>query len=285
MKGEGPPVVPPDAARVAVVIVSWNSREDLVPCLRSLAAVTLPLEVVVVDNASADGSAAVARGLLPAGRVIEAGANLGFGRASNLGWRATGAPQVLFLNPDAEVRPGALEAMSARLEARPEVGIVGPLTKTPDETPQLSFGPDLTLLAEWRQRRLVRGVEARDPRVLERVGSLVAREHEPAWVSASCLLARRSLLERLHGFDEQFFLYEEDVDLCLRARQAGSRVLFTPAAQVVHRRGRSMDRALGRARREYDRSHLLYYRKHHGGWRTGLLYLSLLVRGRAGVRS
>ena len=271
----------PAEPRVAVVVVSWNSREDLPRCLRSLEASSLPLEIVVVDNASADGSAGVARTALPSARVIEAGANLGFGRASNLGWRATSAPYVLFLNPDAEVAPTAIEVMAGVLDTRPQVGIVGPRTRNADGTPQLSFGPDLTPLSEWRQRRLVRGVRARDPHVFGQVESLSAREHEPAWVSASCLLTRRPLLERLDGFDERFFLYEEDVDLCVRARLAGFRVLFMPAAQVTHGLGRSMERAGGRARDEYDRSHLLYYRKHLGVVRASVLRLFLALRAAA----
>jgi N-acetylglucosaminyl-diphospho-decaprenol L-rhamnosyltransferase len=270
-----------DEPRVAVVVVSWNSREDLPGCLRSLEAGGQPLEVVVVDNASADGSAAAAREALPSARVIEAGANLGFGRASNLGWRATRAPYVLFLNPDAAIAPGAIEVMAGVLDTRPEVGIVGPRTRNADGTPQLSFGPDLTPLSEWRQRRLVRGVRARDPHLLAEVEALSAREHEPAWVSASCLLTRRALLERLDGFDERFFLYEEDVDLCLRARKAGFRVLFLPRAHLIHGLGRSMERAGSRARDAYDRSHLLYYRKHLGvGW-TALLRVYLALHGAA----
>jgi GT2 family glycosyltransferase len=250
------------APTVAVVVVSWNSRDDLPAGLRSLQAVTLPLEVVVVDNDSGDGSAALVRQDFPGVRVLEAGANLGFAAASNRGWRATSAPLVLFLNPDAQVAPGAVEALCRVLERRPEVGIVGPATFNPDGTPQVSFGRDLTPPREWRQRRLVRGVAARDPRTLLEVLALCSREREPDWVSGSCLLARRSLLEQLGGFDERFFLYEEDADLCRRARQAGAHVVFTPAARVVHRLGTSMDRSGGRAALEYDRSHRLYYRKH-----------------------
>lgn len=253
---------PSRTALVAVVVVSWNSRDDLPAALRSLETTTLPLEVVVVDNASEDGTPEVVRRDFPTVRLIEAGANLGFATACNLGWRATSASLVLFLNPDAVLTPGALEALHAILARRPEVGIVGPLTRNPDGTAQVSFGRDLTPWTEGRQRRLVRGVAARDPAVLREVEALCAHEHEPDWVSGSCLLARRSLLERLSGFDEQFFLYEEDADLCRRARQAGARVVFTPSAWVVHRLGRSMGRSGGRAAREYDRSHRLYYRKH-----------------------
>lgn len=262
---------------VAVVVVSWNSRDDIPTCLRSLAAVSLPLEVVVVDNASADGSAEAARAAAPQATVLDAGDNLGFARASNRGWRATRAPYVLFLNPDARVAPGAVEALRHVLETRPEVGIVGPLTRNADGTPQVSFGPDLTPLAEWRQRRRVRAVRARDPRAMAWLESATASEMEPAWVSGSCLLVRRRLLETLGGFDEAFFLYEEDVDLCLRARKAGSRVVFTPRAEATHGLGRSMERAGSRPRIEYDRSHLLFYRKHNGPLLTGLLRLHLAV--------
>ena len=267
-----------NARAVAVVIVSWNSRDDLVACLDSLAAVSLPLEVVVVDNASSDGSADAARAKAPQAMVIDAGENLGFARASNRGWRASRAASVLFLNPDALLTPGAVEALQGILEKRPDVGIVGPLTQNADGTPQVSFGPDLTPLREWRQRRLVRRVRARDPRALARLDETTSRELEPAWVSGSCLLARRTLLETLGGFDEAFFLYEEDVDLCLRARQAGSRVLFTPAARVLHRLGRSMEQAAARARIEYDRSHLHFYSKHNGPLLCGLLRLQIAVR-------
>jgi hypothetical protein len=261
--------------KVAVVVVAWNSREDLPTALRSLETATSPLEVVVVDNASEDGTAETVRRDFPTVRLIEAGANLGFAAASNLGWRATAAPLLLFLNPDAELLPGALEAQRAVLERRPEVGIVGPATRNPDGTAQVSFGPDLTPWNEWRQRRLVRGVARRDPAVLREAEALCAREHEPAWVSGSCLMVRRSLLERLGGFDEEFFLYEEDADLCRRARQAGARVVFTPAARVVHHLGRSMERSRGRAALEYERSHRLYYRKHAGPLSRAVLALWL----------
>ena len=266
------------ARRVAVVVVSWNSAPDLPACLQSLAALTLHAEVVVVDNASTDGSAEAARATLPSATVIEGGENLGFARASNRGWRATTAPFVLFLNPDAMLEPGAVEALMALLETRADVGIVGPATRNADGTPQVSFGPDLTPLSEWRQRRLVRGVRARDPEVLRAVEATMAHEHEPDWVSGSCLLARRTVLERLSGFDERFFLYEEDVDLCVRARQSGFRVVFTPTARVTHGLGRSMEKAPLRARLEYDRSHLLYYRKHRGWLATlGLRFFLLLT--------
>jgi GT2 family glycosyltransferase len=104
-------------------------------------------------------------------------------------------------------------------------------------------------------------------------------EHEPAWVSGSCLLTRRAHLETIGGLDEGFFLYEEDVDLCVRVTRLGYQVLFTPAGEVLHHKGRSMAKALERARLEYHRSHLRYYRKHRGPVDVALLRAYLAVLG------
>jgi GT2 family glycosyltransferase len=180
------------------------------------------------------------------------------------------------------VRPRLVVALLARLEALPEVALIGPRTVDGDGVIQVSFGPPLTPLREWGQRRLVRGVKARRPRALARAEALAAHEHEPAWVSASCLLARRDALLAVNGFDEGFFLYEEDVDLCLRVGRAGWGVRFTPAATVVHHLGRSMARTPHRARLEYHRSHLRYYRKHNGLNATLVLRAYLTVAGIAG---
>jgi GT2 family glycosyltransferase len=265
---------------VAVVVVSYNTREDLGACLRSLASpAATTLEVVVVDNASEDGSAAAARAERSDARVIENPENVGFAAGANRGWRETKAPFVLFLNSDAEVQAGSIDALAAVLEARPDVGIVGPRTLGADGRIQVSTGPRLTPLSEWSQRRLVVGVREGRPEALREAEFRHAREHEPFWVSGSCLLVRRSALEHVSGFDEDFFLYEEDVDLCARVRAAGWRVVFTPAATVRHRLGRSMEQAGSRPRLEYHRSHLRYYRKHNAALSTAALRIVIAVRG------
>lgn len=266
-------------AKVAVVVVSFNTREDLLRCLGSLGVVTTPLEVVVVDNASADGSADAVRRAFPRAEVITSDANEGYAKANNRGWRATSAPFVLFLNSDAEVPAGTVETLLEMLEKRPSVGIVGPRTVGTDGTLQVSSGPDLTPLAEWHQRRLVRGVETKDPAALAAAAERTSTEHEPVWVSGSCLLTRRAHIEAVGGFDEAFFLYEEDVDLCVRVGRLGYRVLFVPSAKVLHHKGRSMARVPDLARFEYHRSHLLYYRKHRGRVIVTFLRAYLAVLG------
>jgi hypothetical protein len=265
--------------QVTIVIVSYNTRDDLLRCLGSLSHISSPIEVVVVDNASEDGSAEAAREAFPTAQVIASPANEGYSKANNRGVRATRAPFVLLLNSDTEVRPRAVETLVEVLRTRPEVGVVGPRTVDSLGSIQVSSGPDLTPLAEWKQRRLVRGVERGDRGALAFAGTRYSREHEPAWVSGACLLTRRAQLEALGGLDEAFFLYEEDVDLCVRIGRLGFRVLFTPAAEVLHHRGRSMARNPARARFEYHRSHLIYYRKHHGGLRVALLRAHLAALG------
>lgn len=269
-----------DPPKVSAIVVSYNTRDDLGRCLASLRAhVTLPIEVVVVDNASTDRSVEAVRRDFPTARLLALDTNRGFSAANNEGRRASQAAYLLALNSDAEVTPGAVEAMAGLLDARPAVGLVGPKTRNPDGTIQVSFGPDLTPLAEWRQRRLVRGVRARDPFALREAEAQAAEEHQPAWVSGSCFLARRQALEAVGGFDEGFFLYEEDADLGLRLRRAGWTVLYTPAAEVRHLLGRSMDQTPERSRLEYHRSHLRYYRKHNRPIWTAVLRVYITALG------
>jgi GT2 family glycosyltransferase len=269
--------------RVSAVIVSFNTREHLLRCVGALEAhVSLPLEVIVVDNASHDGSVAALRAAHPSARVVENGANLGFAAACNRGLREARAAYCLLLNSDAEVCAGAVEALAAALDERPEVGIVGPRTVGPDGGPQVSFGPDLTPLAEWRQRRLVVALREGRPAAVREVEDLSAREQEPVWVSGSCLLARKAAFDAVGGLDERFFLYEEDVDLCLRVRAAGWRILYTPRALVRHHLGKSMETAPALSRLEYDKSHLRFYAKHRGLGARALLRLYLAGSAAAG---
>jgi GT2 family glycosyltransferase len=268
-------------AVVTIVVVSYNTRERLLACLDAVAArLSLSHEVIVVDNASADGSAAAVRGRFPAAVVIENAENVGYSRANNQGLRQGRGRYALVLNSDAEVAAGCVERLAAVLDERADVGIVGPRTRFPDGRIQVSFGPMLSPRAEWRQRRLVRGVQRGDADTLREVEAMASVEHEPAWVSGSCLLARRAAIDAVGLFDEGFFLYEEDVDLCVRVRAAGWRIVFTPAAEVVHHLGSSMS-AAGPGL-EYHRSHLRFYGKHQGWGARLALRSGLAVRGGAG---
>jgi GT2 family glycosyltransferase len=274
------------SADVSAVVVSFNAREELLLCLRSLEAQPERLlEVLVVDNASSDGSAAAVREAFPRFRVLENPANLGFANANNRALREARGRYALVLNSDARLCPGALATLARYLDAHPQVALVGPRTRDAAGGIQVSFGPPLRPLDEWRQGRLVRGVKAGREWARREAERLAAVEREPFWVSGSCFLARLDALQAVGFFDEGFFLYEEDADLCLRLRQAGWHIVYTPEAEVVHRLGASMEQAPALARIEYQKSHLRYYAKHNGALLLALLrgYLALAAALRLGA--
>lgn len=265
---------------ISVVIVSYNAREELDACLSSVYERSPPpeLEVIVIDNASTDGSAAMVRERFPRVTVLESSDNLGFARASNVAWRRARNPLVLFLNSDTSVPKGALERMADKMERDPEIGALGPLLKNPNGTIQMSFGNMMSLSAELRQKILDAGYrDGRGP-LRGYVEARHAKERDVDWVSGACLLTRRELLEKINGFDEEFFLYSEDVDLCARLRAEGYRIVFTPDVEVIHHRGSSASKDRDNAFVESQRSRLHFYRKHYGQPRLGLLKLYMTTK-------
>ncbi len=267
-------------ARLAIVIVTFESRQEIDDCLESLTThpPALEHEIVVVDNASTDGTVGHVRQRWPQIRLLETGANLGFGRGSNAGIRATAGDLVLLLNPDARVPAGAIDRLAAQLMAQPDVAIVGPRIVDPAGRAELSFGAMISPLAELRQKVLVIGSDRGLPLVGALVARMTRRSKDVDWVSGGCLLGRRADIEAVGLFDERYFLYTEDVDLCAAVRARGKRVQFAADVDIVHLRGRS-GRSDRRARNAaYRRSHLAFYAKHHPGW-SRLLVLYLKLRG------
>lgn len=251
---------------LSIVIVSFNARADLVRCLQSLhdAPPSASHEIVVVDNASTDGSADAARAW-PDVRVVETGENLGFARGNNVGIRASRGARLLLLNSDTLVPPGAIDTLMAALDAHPDVAVVGPRLVDADGRAELSFGRMVGPLAQMQQKRAQHGD----------VDALTRAERFPDWVTGACLLVRRADAEAVGLLDERYFMYLEDVEFCAAIRARGRRILFTPAAQVTHVRGRSAP-TRGASKALYHRSLLTFYRKHHPLWAPLLsLYLRL----------
>jgi GT2 family glycosyltransferase len=255
---------------VSIVIVSYNARADLERCLESLAAAppAAAHEVIVVDNGSSDGSAAAARAA--GGRVIEAGGNVGFARANNIGIRASTGANLLLLNSDTIVPAGAVDRLLAELDHEPDVAIVGPRLVDGTGRAELSFGPMIGPANELRQKwRAAGDVETR-----------TRARHYPDWVSGACLLVRRADAEAAGLLDERYFMYTEDVDFCAAIRARGRRVLFAPGVEVVHLRGRSRASAPAATEQAYRRSQIAFYEKHHPRWAPWLkAYLRLRGRG------
>ncbi len=271
-------------------MVSYNSADTLRACVESLAG-HADLNVIVADNASTDDALGAVSDLPVT--AISTGRNGGFSFGVNAGWRAGTAPYVLILNPDARCDRDAIARMAAVLLAHPEVAAVAPRILNEDGSLQWSlrrfprlastFATALFLQRLWPRATWADEV-IRDPAVY-------GRPSRPEWVSGACLMVRRTVLERLGGLDEGFFLYCEDKDLCRRIRDVHLEVAYEPTAVCVHVGGASAPRAgllaiLAQSRVRYARLHdeppvALLQRVGIG---LGCLTHALLGRGGASAR-
>jgi N-acetylglucosaminyl-diphospho-decaprenol L-rhamnosyltransferase len=231
---------------VSVVVVNYNTREATTACLRSVidASPGVDLELIVVDNGSHDGSAAVFRERFPEATTIEAGDNLGFARAVNVGARAASGTWLLLLNPDTITLPGSLRALLDFAEAHPEYGVFGGRTLRPDGSvdPSSCWGApslwSLTMFATMLSTAFKRSPMF-DP---ESLGSWQRDSVREVPIITGCLLLMRSTdFERLGGMDEDYFLYGEDAEFSMRAGRAGLRRVVVPDAVIVHEVGGSSD--------------------------------------------
>lgn len=276
-------------ADLAVVVVDHNAGPYLTGCLRSVFANAggLEIEVVVVDNASTDGSARSAVAAYPKVELVETGSNRGFAAGVNVGIAATTAPYVFVLNPDAEIWEGTLERFVKLARERPHAAAIGPMIRSADGTvypsgrvvPSLGIAAGHALLGPfWPDNPFSRAYRL--------AGWDRTSERSVDWISGSAFLLRRAALEQVGPLDERFFLYAEEVDLFMRLREAGWQVLFTPELEVLHVGGVST----GRSRRVHlihSHSVYLYFEKHHArGWRRTLLPLArVFLRVRAELAS
>jgi N-acetylglucosaminyl-diphospho-decaprenol L-rhamnosyltransferase len=263
-----------EPADLAVVVVNYNTGDYLARALASAseAAGDAGLELVVVDNASTDGSAERAVARHPGVRLISNPENRGFAAAANQGIRATSAPFVFLLNPDAEIVAGTLGGFAKVARERPGAGAIGPVVRDPDGSvypsarriPSVAEGLGHAFLGPFVPNRWSRAytIAEWDRRT----------ERSVDWVSASCVLLRREALDAVGAFDERFFMYVEDVDLCTRLHGGGWDVLFSPELEVVHIGGVSTGGY--RSRRmvvEHSRSIYKYFVKWRSpGWRAAL---------------
>ena len=244
---------------VDVVVVSYNSAGELRSCVEPLTGLA-HVHVIVVDNASSDASLNTVADL-DLTRIARA-TNDGFAAGCNVGYRAGTAPFVLFLNPDAVIGEESLRRLVAAVARDETVGAAAPRIVHPDGSLVYSLRrfPRLrsTYARAFYLHRLLPRADWTDE--LVRDEGVYAAPHEPEWVSGSCLLVRRTALEEVNGWDEGFFLYSEDVDLCRRLWSAGWRLCYEPAATATHDGGASAPRSSLLA--VLTESRLRYARKH-----------------------
>jgi len=244
--------------RLSVVVVNWNGAGYLAACLASVCGADR--EIVVVDNASNDDSARLVGERFPGVRWLANPANLGFARAANRGLNAALGEYVLFLNPDAQANDAAIDAAIELLATRPEVGLVGVAIHDAEGRPTPTVEPFFSLAAlrrPWLER--VRAPQGDGPVEID-------------WCHGAFLLGRRRDLLELGGFDERYFLYAEDMDLCFRVHASGRSVVYLPQVSILHEGNRAGAGLLAERRAAaIFASCLEFHRRYRGPLQTGVL--------------
>jgi GT2 family glycosyltransferase len=224
------------APDLSIVIVSWNVRELLKDCLRSLrdSIDDLTFEIFVVDNDSSDGSADMVRREFPDTRLIANSDNVGFGKANNQALKMCRSRCILFLNPDTLVPEGSIEEMVRFLDRHPGVGMVGP--ELPDGRGRLLFNwsrLSLRGVAEFVVECLISTLSRARPVIL------FEQPYAVKWLTGACWLVRRDVIDQTGPFDENLFMYGEEPDFCYRVRSAGWEIYFLRHVRIVHYKGQS----------------------------------------------
>lgn len=223
-------------ANLTIIIVNWNTKEMLQHCIQSILThqSNLKVEIIVVDNASRDQSSEMLANLFPDVRLIKASDNLGFAKANNLAIPIAQAPLVLFLNPDTMVQRDSLQRMTTFLMANDTVGALGCKMINLDGKAQ---DPGL----QWETSPMTKLAEM--VMITDQTGRLLSRllpfktasgNGEVSWVNGGCLLVRKTVLDQVGPFDERFFMYAEDADICARIRQAGWKIYYLSDAEIIH---------------------------------------------------
>jgi N-acetylglucosaminyl-diphospho-decaprenol L-rhamnosyltransferase len=279
--------MPPQEAAWAAVVVNYEAGDLLDACVSSLLADDQagPPEVVVVDNGSTDGSVATLRAARPEVRVVVPGHNLGYAGAANVGIAATTAPVVVVCNPDLEVAPGTAAAALTRFDAEGDLGALGPRIVNPDgsQYPSARREPGLV---DSIGHALFGLIAPRNPftRRYRELDADPARPRDVDWVSGAMLFLRRAALTSVGGWDERYFMYLEDVDLCWRLRRLGWRVVYEPGGRAVHVQGVSTARAPYRMIVAHHRSAYRFAdRRWRGARRLLLLPAAVVLALRAGA--
>jgi len=254
---------------LSIIIVAYQSRDELPACLGSLPRELLgrPVEVCVVNNSPGDGVAAWLAREFPAVRFIEPGTNAGFGRANNLGYLGTTGECVLFLNPDTVAHAATLEHCVRRVQAEPDLGLISPRLELADGTMDLACRRSIPTL--WDGLCRASGLAAAFPRTALFAGyNLTHRPCDGTYavgaINGAFMLGRRAVLERTGQFDEAFFMYGDDLDLCIRVARAGFKIVYDGSVTFTHLKGLSVARDFDRMSSAIFDANRDVYLKHFG---------------------
>jgi GT2 family glycosyltransferase len=262
--------------KLSIIIVSWNTKDLLRSCLESINQYPPghPYEVFVVDNVSTDGSIEMVVEDFPQVQLIANKTNVGFAGGNNQAISQSVGDYILLLNPDTEVKPGALDALIDFLDETPEAGVAGAKLLNPDGSLQESCYPKPTLIREfWRLFYLD---EVRPYARYKMARWDQKKPKEVDVLMGACMLLRREIIEAVGLFDVDYFIYSEEVDLCIRIQKAGWSLHWIPQAEVVHYGGQSTQQLAAEMFLQLYKGKIMFFRK-HSGWLAVLLYKVILL--------
>ena len=267
----------PRMSDVSIIIVSWNTKEFLLSCIKLALEKEhgISREIIVVDNGSRDGSASEAKRVFPSIHLIENKKNLGFAKAINQGLQKASGRYILLLNPDTQVKNGAIERLVSFMETHPRVGISGPQLLNSDGSKQNSIANFPSLATELLNKSLLRWLFPKKFPGKERDYS------EPIEVDSvigACMMVRRDAINQVGILDEDYFLFLEETDWCYRMKRAGWKVYHIPQAEVFHSQGKSTEAVRKRARIEFYRSRYDFFKKNWGNLQWFILLIGLMIR-------
>jgi GT2 family glycosyltransferase len=265
----------------SVVIVNWNTKDLLLECIRTTleAACERTIQIIVVDNASTDGSVEAVRQRFPSVKVLCNDTNLGFAKANNIGIRAGSSTYVCLVNSDIEVLGKCIDTLCSYMDEHSDVGLLGPQILNKDLTLQRSCSELPSVRSSLMQALMLDKLFPRSRFCRSRF--MTDFDHRTArhvkTLSGCFLMARRAVLNQIGLLDERFFFYAEDVDLCKRFHEAGWRLVFYPAAKAIHYGGASSAVASGKFLIEMERANLQYWHKHSNRFVETLVAVVMLA--------
>ncbi len=251
-------------SELSILIVTWNSRATIRDCLKSIQNTrqNLDYQVLVWDNLSTDDTVKIIQTEFPKVQLFESQQNLGFAGGNNGLLAKANSAFILFLNPDTVIIDNSVTKMLEYLKSNPSVVALGPKLLYSDSTFQLSFAKFPNLASEFFTKIYQRSTNKRRSLVLKFLENTSAKTQEVDWVSGACMLTRKKLLQEVGKFDENFFLYFEDADLCYRMKSKG-KIIYFPEVQVVHVVGSSTKSQNLQTEYHYRKSQLYYYKLHN----------------------
>ncbi len=262
---------------LSIIIVNWNTKNLLLQCLESVYQTIkrIEMEVFVVDNGSIDGSVVAAKERFPEVKFIQNEINLGFAMANNQALRLAKGRYLLLLNPDTQVKKGAIERLISFMDAHSEAGGAGAQLLNSDESKQNSIANFPSLATELLNKSLLRwlfpkafpGKERNYPEPIE-VDSVIG----------ACMIIRRDAIEQVGLLDEDYFLFLEETDWCYRMKRAGWKIYHVPQAEIYHFQGKGVEIEKKKARVEYYRSRYHFFKKNRGGLQWFILLTGSVIK-------